>query len=146
MLELKLVRDPSANGCTIGRLSIGGEHQCFTCEDVVRPAGQKVDGQTAIPAGRYQIIVNRSERFSKLAGHEVKLPLLLKVPNFEGVRIHTGNTAAHTEGCILPGYARGQNSVLQSRAAFDGLFSHLQVARGQKFIDIINLESLRVTV
>ncbi len=128
MLELKLVRDPSANGCTIGRLSIGGEHQCFTCEDVVRPAGQKVGGQTAIPAGRYQIIVNRSERFSKLAGHEVKLPLLLKVPNFEGVRIHTGNTAAHTEGCILPGLVRRPDGVGQSALAFEPLFARIQAA------------------
>ena len=128
MLELTLVRDPSANGCTIGRLSIDGEHQCFTCEDVVRPAGQKVPGETAIPAGRYRIIVNRSERFSKIAGHEVKLPLLLDVPNYEGVRIHTGNTAAHTEGCILPGLVRRPDGVGQSKPAFDALFARIQSA------------------
>jgi hypothetical protein len=128
MLALNLVRDPSANGCTIGRLSIDGEHQCYTCEDVVRPAGQKVPGQTAIPAGRYQVIVNRSERFSKLAGHEVLLPLLLKVPGFEGVRIHTGNVATDTEGCILPGLGRKPDGVTQSRAAFEALFARIQTS------------------
>lgn len=128
MLELKLVREPSANGFTLGRLSIAGEHQCFTCEDVVRPAGQKVPGETAIPAGRYRIIVNRSERFSKAAGHDVFLPLLLDVPNFEGVRIHTGNRAKDTEGCILPGLVRRPDGVGQSALAFDPLFARIQAA------------------
>ncbi len=128
MLELKLVRDPSANGCTIGRLSIGGEHQCFTCEDVVRPTGRKVPGETAIPAGRYRIIVDRSERFSKAAGRDVFLPLLQNVPGFTGVRIHTGNWAKDTEGCILPGLVRRPDGVGQSKPAFDALFARIQAA------------------
>lgn len=128
MLELHLVREPSANGFTIGRLSIAGEHQCFTCEDVVRPAGQKVPGETAIPAGRYRIIVNRSERFSKIAGHDVFLPLLLDVPDFTGVRIHTGNRAKDTEGCILPGLSRRPDGVSESKLAFDPLFARIQAA------------------
>jgi hypothetical protein len=137
-VTLTLVREASVEDHTYGVLYLGGVWFCHTLEDRVRPT--KIPGQTAIPAGRYQVIISMSPRFKR------PLPLLLAVPGFEGIRIHPGNTAEDTEGCILPGYARGQNSVLQSRAAFDGLFSHLQVARGQKFIDIINLESLRVTV
>ena len=137
-MTLTLVREASVEDHTYGVLYLGGVWFCHTLEDRVRPT--KIPGQTAIPAGRYQVIISMSPRFKR------PLPLLLAVPGFEGIRIHPGNTAEDTEGCILPGYARGQNSVLQSRAAFDGLFSHLQVARGQKFIDIINLESLRVTV
>lgn len=127
-MNLLLQRQPSADGATIGELSIDGVHECWTCEDVVRPPGVKVPGQTAIPAGRYRVIVNRSERFSRLAGHDVFLPLLLDVPGFEGVRMHTGNRPEDTEGCILPGAVRGTNNVGQSRMAFEPLFAKIVAA------------------
>lgn len=128
MLELNLLRDPSGPVATIGQITIAGAHACYTCEDVVRPIGQKIAGETAIPEGRYRIIVNRSERFSRLAGREILLPLLLDVPWFSGVRIHPGNTAAQTEGCILPGLSRTTSTVGQSRVAFDALFARIQAA------------------
>lgn len=128
MLELDLLRDPSGPGATIGQITIGGRHACYTCEDVARPGQPKVPGETAIPEGRYRIVVTRSERFSRLAGHDVFLPLLLDVPGFEGIRIHPGNTAADTEGCILPGISRTRESVGQSRLAFDVLFARIQTA------------------
>lgn len=116
-----LQRSPSADGATIGEITIGGEHQCYTCEDMVRH-GPKVPGETAIPAGRYRVIVNMSNRFQRL------LPLLVDVPGFEGVRIHPGNTAADTSGCLLPGLTRGANSVGQSRMAFEPLFAKIGAA------------------
>lgn len=119
---LTLIREPSANGCTIGRLSVDGRHECYTCEDVTRPGQAKVPGQTAIPEGRYQVVITMSNRF------KVRLPLLLDVPGFTGIRIHPGNTAADTEGCILPGLGMLPDRVTQSRAAFDRLFPKIEAA------------------
>ena len=119
---LTLIREPSSTGCTIGRLSVDGRHECYTCEDVTRPGQPKVPGQTAIPEGRYQVVITMSNRF------KVRLPLLLDVPGFTGIRIHPGNTAADTEGCILPGLGMLPDRVTQSRAAFDRLFQKIEAA------------------
>lgn len=128
-----LQRQPSADGATIGELSIDGQHECWTCEDVVRPPGVKVPGQTAIPAGRYRVTVTFSNRFQRL------LPLVNDVPGFTGIRIHPGNTAADTEGCILPGVVKGTNNVGQSRMAFEPLFAKIVAATqdgGECWIDV----------
>ena len=119
-MELKLVRDVRKEDCTLGQLFVDGHFDCYTVEDVVRPAGQKIHGKTAIPAGRYRVSVSRSPRFKR------DLPLLEKVPNFEGVRIHPGNTAKDTEGCIIPGRVRTADGVVESRLAFDKLFDALR--------------------
>ena len=119
-MELKLVRDVRGADCTLGKLFVDEEFDCYTVEDVVRPDSEKVHGKTAIPQGRYRLIVTRSPRFGR------DLPLLENVPNFEGVRIHPGNTAEDTEGCIIPGRVRTAKGVAQSRAAFDKLFAVLQ--------------------
>jgi hypothetical protein len=122
MMHMKLVRDDVAADCTLGRLFVDGAFVCFTCEDVERPDGDKIHGQTAIPRGRYGVIVTRSARFGR------DLPLLVNVPGFVGVRIHPGNTAADTEGCILPGLHRTASSVTDSRVAFAGLFDKIRCA------------------
>jgi hypothetical protein len=132
-MMLQLVRDPSNQFCTFGRLSVDGQFECFTLEDVVRevpgqPVEQwKIPEQTAIPSGTYNVIVNMSQHFQK------PLPLLLNVAGFDGVRIHSGNTAADTEGCILLGQSEGPAAVLNSRVAFDALFPKIQaaLARGE---------------
>lgn len=129
-MEIVVKRQPSANGCTIGTMSIDGAFQCYTLEDVVRPAGEKVYGQTAIPAGRYQVQLTMSNRFKTV------LPLLESVPNFEGVRIHPGNTAADTDGCILVGESKTSNSIGASRVAFDKLFAKLQAHRGEIWLTV----------
>jgi hypothetical protein len=107
---------------TIGHLTIdGGDWTCWTCEDVVRD-GPKVPGQTAIPFGNYNVRLTWSPHFNR------NLPLLLNVPGFEGVRIHPGNTAADTEGCILVGLDREPKGVGRSRMAFDTLFGMISTA------------------
>lgn len=76
---------------TIGKLYIDGAYFCDTLEDTVRPAGQKIAGKTAIPAGKYHVKKTMSPRFKRI------LPEILNVPNFAGVRIHEGNYADHRE-------------------------------------------------
>lgn len=132
-MNLVLEREPSTAKSTPGVLFVNGVKECFTLEDVVRekrfPDGAlipvqnwKVPGETAIPSGRYQVIIDYSERFRKL------MPHLLGVPGFDGVRIHSGNTAADTEGCILLGRVRGADDVLESKLAFDAFFERLKAA------------------
>ena len=100
---LRLVREPSRDESTHGVLFVDGRFECFTLEDVVREVeGQpvtawKVPRRTAIPAGRYRIDLTMSQRFGRI------LTILVDVPGFAGVRIHPGNTAVDTAGCILPG-------------------------------------------
>lgn len=82
--------------CTIGLMLHSNMVFGYTLEDITRPANSpKVHGMTAIPAGKYQVIVSMSERFKR------ETPLLLNVPGFSGIRIHGGNTAEDTMGCIL---------------------------------------------
>lgn len=121
-MELKVLRDICGETCTEGILYVDGEQQCFTLEDVVRPGGEKIFGDTAIPAGRYRVIVTPSNRFKR------DLPLLVDVPKFEGIRIHSGNTTKDTEGCILVGRKRIPGAVQESRLAFDPLFAKIQDA------------------
>ena len=122
---LTLHRSPSSANSTIGELSVDGAFECYTLEDVIRPDGVKVAGQTAIPRGTYRIDLTMSQRFSRV------LPLLVDVPMFEGVRIHPGNTAADTEGCILVGWGKGADQITQSRDAFASLFSKLRAAEAR---------------
>lgn len=110
-MKLRLVRRFKGDTYTIGSLSVNGEKFCDTLEDRVRDlAGgeAKVPGETAIPEGRYKVIVNRSPKFGR------DLPRLLDVPQFEGVLIHRGNTAEDSAGCILVGENKVEGKVINS--------------------------------
>ena len=108
---------------TVGKMYIDNIYECYTLEDVVR-TGAKVNGQTAIPTGTYNVIINHSNRFNR------DLPLLENVPNFTGVRIHSGNTSANTEGCILVGTTwSGKDFIGNSKVAFNKLFEKLKKAK-----------------
>jgi hypothetical protein len=106
---------------TIGALRFG-DFSCFTLEDRVREPGIKVQDKTAIPAGRYKVVVDFSQRFQR------RMPLLLDVPMFTGIRIHSGNTAADTRGCILVGEWRAPDWLGDSRKAFIKLFPLIEGA------------------
>jgi Steigviridae/Suoliviridae L,D-carboxypeptidase/transpeptidase len=113
-MELRLQRRPSTDGCTLGQLFVNGLFEAFTLEDIVRD-GPKIQHQTAIPAGRYRVEITPSERFGRM------LPILLDVPGFTGVRIHPGNTAADTSGCILVGERSTVDHIEDSRLAMMAL-------------------------
>ena len=123
-MKLDLVRIQHTPTVTIGELHVDGVFHCWTCEDTVRD-GPKVYGQTAIPEGEYPVVVTYSNRF------KVQMPLLQDVPGFQGIRIHPGNTAADTEGCILPGFDRLPTGVGRSRAAYEGLYAMISDALEQ---------------
>ena len=116
MQELTLTRH-HFGAATIGQLPLSDGTVLWTLEDKVQTP--KVYGQTAIPFGRYKIEMTFSRRFGRT------LPLLLDVPGFSGVRIHSGNTIHDTEGCILVGIARSLDTILQSRVAMGLLLSFL---------------------
>ncbi len=125
---------------TVGELRVDGEMCCWTLEDTYRPPPEpKVLGKTCIPNGRYEVVVTHSPRFSAMAGVPVDMPLLLNVPGFTGVRIHWGNTAEDTDGCILVGLDRGPNQVLRSRLAYEKLFPLIQAARAKGELVHINI-------
>jgi hypothetical protein len=130
MAKLVLKRDIFTDEFTLGKITVDGVHFCYTVEDMVRT--EKVAGKTAIPFGKYKILVTLSARFKKM------LPLLLDVPNFTGVRIHSGNTAADSAGCIICGLERTKNGVAKSRDAMNKLMSLLE--NSQKAGEEITIE------
>lgn len=121
-MNLILQRGLCDESCTIGELSVDGVFECYTLEDVVRPDGVKIPGETAIPPGCYDVDITHSPRFG------CDLPLLVDVKNFSWVRIHPGNDAGDTEGCILVGQTRQPGFVGGSRKAFAALFVQLRDA------------------
>lgn len=127
-MKITVTRFVKNSQATIGRLDVDGRFECYTLEDVVRPRGApKVWGQTAIPTGTYAVALTYSTRF-----HEV-MPQLMQVPNYEGVRIHAGNTAADTAGCLLLGTAVAPNGqrVFNSWRAYHALLLKLEAAVGR---------------
>lgn len=117
-MKLVLKRLHKTDKSTIGELYIDGKFECYTLEDVERK--DKVYGKTAIPKGTYEVTMTMSNRFKKL------MPLLLNVPNYEGVRIHTGNKAEDTEGCILLGKTRGVDFIGNSKLAVSNFYTKLE--------------------
>ncbi len=100
---------------TIGDLVLDGKFLCNTLEDVARPLGIKVAKKTAIQPNIYIVRNTMSKRFGKI------MPEILNVPFFSGVRIHPGNDADDTEGCILPGIYNPDipNFVSKSRVCYE---------------------------
>jgi hypothetical protein len=127
-MELLLKRVQFGETFTLGKLYHDGQFICYTLEDKVREvigepvSAWKVAGQTAIPAGVYPVIITMSARF------KIRLPLLMDVPGFSGVRIHTGNSSADTEGCILvgSGWDGKSNWISGSKLALSLLFTLLE--------------------
>jgi hypothetical protein len=92
-MELKLARIGFPALATEGLIYVNDAFECYSLEP---PCGDYGKG-CAIPPGRYRVVVTRSARFNR------DLPLLLDVPGRDGIRMHTGNKPADTDGCIIVG-------------------------------------------
>lgn len=119
-MHLKLERYEFSPQRTFGRLSVDDAFECHTLEDAVRAV--KIPKETAIPAGGYEVRLTHSPRFGR------KMPELLRVKNFVGIRIHWGNTEHDTDGCILVGQKRSTFAIAESRLAYHALFNKLLAA------------------
>lgn len=144
-MKLQLKRIFKGPNYTIGKLSINGQEFCDTLEDTVRvlvdknkdgdfdEVGEgKIYGKTAIPAGTYEIELNMSSRFKKI------LPHIMKVPGFEGIRIHSGNTAESSSGCVLCGINNVKGQVTKSRETMAKLMKQLK--------SVVETEHIYITI
>ena len=135
-MELAVIRKEFTEQSTIGDFLIDGTFFCYSLEDMVREPGVKIPGKTAIPEGRYEVIIDGSNRFRRT------MPHILNVPMFEGIRIHALNTEKQTEGCIGVGFTKDNDFIGQSVLAFNRFFNILYEAlRSEKaFITVKRAE------
>jgi hypothetical protein len=144
-MELLVKRERSTSTATPGTLSIDGKFFSYTLEDVVReiagvPVAQwKIQHITAIPAGRYRVALTTSPKFSEQAFYKAlaggRVPEVYDVQGFQGIRIHVGNWAKDTDGCLLVGKQRlDAETIVASRAAYKDLVPLLLAAeqRGEE--------------
>ena len=105
---LTLVRYTRTDEAILGSLYLNGAFICYTLENAAK----------AIPCGMYTVQNSKSPKFKR------ELPLLhnARVPSSRGIRIHRGNTANDSQGCVLVGMTRevhllGGSKLKESKAA-----------------------------
>ncbi len=115
----------SDDGATLSRILLDGRFVCFGLEDPHRD--RKIPGRTRIAAGRYRVALRTQGgfhgRYSKRFGDMHRGMLhVLDVPEFTWILIHCGNTAEHTQGCLLVGLGcqahEGNKKLLNSADAY----------------------------
>ena len=130
---------------TIGRMYFA-DCKCDTLEPPVRelldingdgdfsdPGEGKVYGNTAIPADKYEIIMQYSPTFKRM------MPYLQKVKGFTSIMIHSLNDVSETKACIGVGENKKPGKLVNSRAWSDLLNKKLTEAeeRGERnYIEI----------
>ena len=133
-MELTLTRIAKRKGYTIGHLYIKDSSESDNPPSLQGDWGRlyehgayKIKGKSAIPEGRYAVVISFSPKF------KAWLPLLLGGPefnkNWKGIRIHAGNTAKDTQGCILVGENKEVGKVLNSRKWLYELKHHIVEAK-----------------
>lgn len=133
-MKLTLKRVALRDTYTIGKLYVDGRYICDTLEDKVRDLSKeaKVYGKTAIPYGRYEITMKvQSPKYSQRASYawcKGYLPRLLNVPHFDGILIHSGNTAEDSAGCLLVGENKVNGKVINSMETLKRLYRILKSA------------------
>lgn len=103
---------------------------------------KKIYGMTAIPAGKYKVVLSYSQKFgakSAYAWCKGILPEVLNVPGWSGVRIHAGNSAEDSLGCILPGKNNKPGWVSDSMSAVKQMYPLIKdtlQAKGNVWLEI----------
>lgn len=143
-MKLTILPLRKTENSTISKLFINESFFCYTLEDKDRGLDQsmnlltikakKLFGITAIPAGIYTVTLSMSNRFKRL------LPEILNVKGFEGVRIHRGNYAGDSLGCIIVGLHESSDCVLNSGDAEKALMLKLQEAFNKKESIILEIK------
>ena len=128
-MNIKVIREERTELSTIGSLYVNGQFFCYTLEDkdrglkqsdsLVSIQARKVFGKTAIPSGKYDLIVNQSPKLKRLT------PRILGIKGYDGVLIHRGNIADHSAGCILVGYKKQKDMITESTKAESDLLNLL---------------------
>ena len=92
MSQLTLIRDVKSDKAILGKLYLNGAIVCYTLENAKK----------AIPCGVYNVQNSKSPKFKR------ELPLVWNagVSASRGIRMHRGNTAKDSQGCILVGMGR----------------------------------------
>lgn len=142
-MKLELHRKYRKNGYSIGLLYADSKFICNTLEDTDRSltskmsekqiATVKVKGNTAIPTGTYQVIMSWSQRFKR------QMPLLCDVKGFSGIRIHSGNIASDTKGCILCGMNTSVGRITDSKFWTEKVYNLINDAIRKKESISINI-------
>jgi len=114
---------------------------CNTIEDKVRAlpgewrSELKVYAKTAIPYGRYPVLVTWSNKFKRM------LTGVFNVPDFEGIRIHNGTSEISSAGCIIVSYKDDDvnHRLINDKAAMNDLCKLVEKAQKKEkiFIDIV---------
>jgi len=126
---------------------VDGLHECFTLEDERRRV--KVQGETCIPAGRYEIRLRREgglhqKYLARFPSTHLGMLWLQEVPGFNWIYLHIGNDEAETDGCPLLGRVPvilpdGEFRVASSTQAYLALYGRVTDAmeRGERvFIEV----------
>lgn len=124
-MTLTLLRRTKTEHYTEGELFNGEKKLCDTLEDRARTIKSKTDkiiGYTAIPSGTYNIKWTYSPKFRRCT------PELEQVPWFTSIRIHAGNTADDSSGCILTGIKDGAGRLKMSKVTTEKLYTLISSA------------------
>lgn len=120
-VKMILIRDSIVNDAVLGSLLVGGQKICETLENKDK----------LLPYGDYRLLVNKSPTF----GRDLALIFNDKIKKSRGFRIHEGNKAINSSGCILVGMGRVNDTITDSRKACDVV---TEIARNDCTLKIVS--------
>ena len=136
-MKITVERIESDSDATISKVYVDDVYICDGIEDEHRD--KKVAGETRIPAGKYKILVRTWGGL-----HTRDTAQFPKVPGFDSILIHVGNTDDDTEGCLLVGKrVKGKMFVSSSVKTYSAFYQLVieSALQGELEIEYINRDS-----